>query len=402
MEKIKKLEEISNKLLIPLLFILIFSDYLGNNIHKIFFYFDEIILILITAMILYKLLIKKEKILINKEEKWIAIAYAIIYISGITGNIISGYQKNIMAIIIDGISWLKFLGVYICIINLIKENEKNTIYELLIKLAKSIIIISIAIAILNLFCDFMGDHKYGKFGIPAFTYGGHPYFAAAILACTISILTTDVKKNLKYIICGCILSILTFRTKAYIYVALITLSYILLRKKINFWKISIIAIVMIIIGWGKISYYFLDTTSSRATLLITSFKISRDFFPIGSGLATFGTLQSGENFSKAYEVYQLNYRYGFLPNAFSFVTDCGWAGIIGQFGIIGTLCYLFMFYCFGRSIYRFKQTNNMLPFIGIIGYLLISSTNENAFTSNYTIFFAIILAIIVMGYKEKS
>ena len=53
------------------------------------------------------------------------------------------------------------------------------------------------------------------------------------------------------------------------------------------------------------------------------------------------------------------------------------------------------------DIKKTYKAKNLLPIIGLIGYIIISSTNENAFTSNYTVFLAIALAIVVKGYKES-
>ena len=395
------IEKNKKNLLIIVFLIFMFSDYLGDKINQIFCYTDEIILCTMILYYFYNKIKRHKNIQLNNEEEKIIYTFIIIYFSGILGNILSGYQSNIIAIIKDMIINMKFFIPYILMIDIIKNENSSNMKNKITNIAKLAIIVASLIEILNLLCGFMGSIKYGKFGIPALTFGGHPYFSSAIIACATSLLTMDIKKNKQYIIIGLLLSALTFRTKAYLYIALIIFSIIFFRKTIKLWKIIIIFLIMLIIGWNKIEYYFLDPTASRSIMLSTSINIAQKYFPTGSGFATFGSTASGEYYSDAYKIYNLSNRYGFSKTNYSFVTDGGWAGIIGQFGIVGIIGYMYLLYIMIKKI--FKDVKYRIPLIGIFGYLLISSTNENAFTSNYTILYAIVIAILTnIILRERS
>lgn len=398
----KKLNKYNNQILIVFLFTLLFSDYLGNKIHKMFFYTDELLLVILILMLIYKIYRLNGKGVIRKEDKKIIYPYFIIYIFGFLGNILSKYQTSITAIILDSFATMKFFIAFMCTINIINDNNSRNLKELMIKFAKWTIIAATIIECLNLSFGFMGSEKYGKFGLYALTFGGHPYFATATIACATSILTFNIKKNKFYIMFGFILTALTFRTKAYLYIAMMIFSFIFFRKSIKIWKIILIGTILLIIGWNKIEYYFLDPTATRSILLTTSIDIAEHHFPIGSGFATFGSTLSGKYYSKAYEIYKLNTRYGFSPQDYSFITDGGWANIIGQFGIIGLLGYIYMFFNIVIYIYRRNKQKKLLPYIGLLGYMFISSTNENAFTSNYTILYAIVLAILIKKIPKEE
>lgn len=148
---------------------------------------------------------------------------------------------------------------------------------------------------------------------------------------------------------------------------------------------------------------FLDETASRARALKASIQIANDYFPTGSGFASFGTTMSGRYYSKAYEVYGLSERWGFTEEHYGYVSDGGWATIIGQFGYIGTIIFLCMILFFILSIRDrlYGKTRYIVPYIALIGYIFISSTNETAFSSNYAVFYAILLAITVLKTSIK-
>ena len=78
--------------------------------------------------------------------------------------------------------------------------------------------------------------------------------------------------------------------------------------------------------------------------------------------------------------------------------------MIGQFGYLGTIvfCIIIIFLILSLKERIKQNTSNLLPHIALIGYLLISSTNEVAFSSSYAIFYAIILAVIILKQQNKE
>ncbi len=76
-----------------------------------------------------------------------------------------------------------------------------------------------------------------------------------------------------------------------------------------------------------------------------SFQIAFDKFPIGSGPATFCSKASMINYSPVYTQYEMDHKWGFRPeDEVHFYNDTYWAQITGQYGIIGLLLILLIYF----------------------------------------------------------
>ncbi len=215
---------------------------------------------------------------------------------------------------------------------------------------------------------------------------------------------SDYKKNKIWIVLAAILDVLTLRSKAFGYCFLVLLLIIFLRKKISFNKILVAIIGVGAFVWERITYYFFDSTASRSVALTTSIQIMKDFFPVGSGFATYGTVMSGRSYSDAYYVYNLSKKWGFTIENNSFIGDGGLATIIGQFGFLGIIIFI----CSIGVILKLtieiikKNTGKCLDVIALLGYAGISCTNETFFNSDTAVLYAIILAILIKKYKRRE
>lgn len=384
--------------LIIILFFFVFNVVLTRYVSPYFSYIEDGMILVLICIFIVNCIKKRGKIRLEKHEKIIIISYFFIYILGILGNIISGFQSNIFAIMVDMLSWTKFFIGYIGLVNIIKKERAERLYVYLLNLAKFVVIIGLVLEILNLTTSLeLAQKTYAKFGIKAFSLFGHPAFASSIFAGFTALFLLEPKKNKLWIILSLILVAATLRSKSFAFVCLIIYSVLFLRKNINALKILSAIVLIVVVGWSQIQNYFLNINGSRARVLNTSVQIANDYFPIGTGFATFGTMISGQYYSEAYNEYGLNDRWGFREDAYSFVADGGWATMIGQFGYIGTMLFVVMLICLLLSIKRRSNGKNtqLLPYIALIGYLLISSTNEAAFNSNYAVLYAIILAVLV-------
>lgn len=390
-------------IILVLLLLFMFNGAIINT-YPIFAYIDDFAIIAIILATIIKIIKDKGKLRLEKNEKNILLCYILIYMLGILGNISSQFQNNKIAILLDMLSWTKFFIAYICLVNIINPKRVDAYYDYLIKIGKILIIIGVILEILNLFTDIKLVDGYEKYGLKAFSLGGHPAFTSAILAGFTSILLVEPKRNKIWIIFGLLLAAATLRSKAIAYVCLVIYALIFLRKNINIIKILMLGILVIAVGWTQIQYYFLNENATRARALNISLKIATDYFPTGSGFASFGTNMSGKYYSKAYEKYGLSERWGFTEENYSYVSDGGWATIIAQFGYIGTIIFLCMLIFLILSIKDrvYGKNNYIVPYIALIGYVLISSTNETAFSSNYAVFYGILLAIIALKTINKG
>lgn len=107
---------------------------------------------------------------------------------------------------------------------------------------------------------------------------------------------------------------------------------------------AVLAIIAVV-AWEKIEYYFFGGTRTRANpsemfemarpaLYVTSLAILMDYFPFGSGLASFATGASANYYSDTYFEYGLNHVWGLSPGFNQFCTDA-FLPSLAQFGVVG-------------------------------------------------------------------
>jgi hypothetical protein len=381
------------------------SGLLQNYVHPDFSYIDDVFAVFILVLYIGKSFFTR-KTYLNKNEKFSVKLWLILFIAGISGNLLSNYQTIFFAISVDILAWSKLFVVFPCMGVLINYENGNRYYEVVIKYVKLLTVLIFTLVILNLIFHLkLVDSKYDRFGIPAFTFGAHPTFTVALSCGFLSLLLLDYKKNVVWIVLCCIIAMATLRFKAFAYISFILMMIYFVNNKIKIKRryLIITSILCIILVYDQISYYFFNPEAGRAFPLWKSLDIAKVFFPIGSGFATFGTATSGQYYSKAYDIYGLSDSWGFSPDAYTFIGDGGWATVIGQFGIIGFILTIYMIFLIYKSIAIYKPVNmNLLPVLSIFSYLLIASTSELSIASNYSILYAYCLTVIVNKYKYEK
>ena len=161
--------------------------------------------------------------------------------------------------------------------------------------------------------------------------------------------------------------------------------------------LTALCIIVIAVVWKKFSYYYITGNSgtfdpnvaasyARPVLYATSFLILIDYFPMGSGFASFATYASETNYSTLYYEYGLDKIWGLSPSYSSFICDAFYPSL-AQFGFMG----LVLFIAFWRYIYikirffiRMPDKSYSVYFkVGtlFILFILIESTSGNAFTT---------------------
>ena len=160
-----------------------------------------------------------------------------------------------------------------------------------------------------------------------------------------------------------------------------------LLKQINIKHLTMIIsliVVFIAVSWKKFSFYFITGNSdtfdpnvmesfARPVMYLHGVTILFDYFPFGSGLASFASFPSAENYSSLYYEYGLNNIHGLSPDMPDFICDAFYP-TLAQFGIIGVI----LFIAFWVYTYRFLRTmirKNPMQYINqfSIGALIISA-----------------------------
>lgn len=244
---------------------------------------------------------------------------------------------------------------------------------------------------------------------------GHPSnYASAIASLALVYLYTSNNTNKEKIIFICMLAVglLSARSKYYGFFVLATFAILFFSNaknlKFNF-KNSIIALIMIgiilFVAKEKIELYFLQGISAnsekdyiaRFALYATSFQIFKEYFPFGSGLATFGTHASGAYYSNIYKDYEIDGIWGLSKHYPYFISDTYYPSL-AQFGVVGALLFvIFWIYLCKKAYTYFKKTyDSKLTTIVIIisGYFAIENIADATFTSNRGLFFMMFLGLV--------
>ena len=376
-------------------------QYVLQEYIQIFQYFDEFIAILFFPIFIVYVIKKQGKIKIDKKDIIIASCLLGVVIIGLFSNCLYGYQET-KYIVSDIIVFLKFFLVYF-LTKIIFTNGLGEFNRKISANIKTITFILFILSILNYVFKFLpfGMERFGMKSNQLFF--GHPTVLAAMTSMLmLNLLAFGYKLNKSFYITiamQMLLIISTFRTKAiaFVIVAIVLMVYVLkLRKKIKIINIALLIVLCCIIGYKQIVFYFSQDNTARASLLSTSFEIANDYFPFGTGFATYGSYFSGVNYSPIYEMYGIDNVFGLSQENPAFMSDSFWPMLLGQFGYLGTLLYLICILLIFISIqekYSLENKNLYLAKILALVYLLISSTSESAFVNPIAIPFAIILAL---------
>lgn len=184
------------------------------------------------------------------------------------------------------------------------------------------------------------------------------------------------------------------------------------KVKMNFKTMSIFLLILLGVCWvakEKLELYFVQTLTgeekdllARFVLYTTSVDILHDYFPFGSGLASFATHASGLYYSALYPKYGIDGVWGLSRNGWYFVADTYYPSL-AQFGIVGIgLFILFWIYIFRKSFLLLYKTNNMQYFvISILAvcFLFIENVADASFTSNRGLFMMLFLGLLMSEQK---
>ena len=138
-------------------------------------------------------------------------------------------------------------------------------------------------------------------------------------------------------------------------------------------------------------------------LYATAPQILIDYFPFGSGFASFGTFSSGVYYSSIYSKYGIDGVWGMSKDHYNFIADTYYPSL-AQFGIVGIILYItFWIYILMKAIKFHKRTYNMKCLsmvLMIIGFFIIEGTTDSTFTTHRGFFVLMLLGLILSDLKN--
>ena len=379
-------------------------------------YLDEIIIIFIIGIGIYKVFKNKK---ISRFSLLILILIFIFSFVGLFSGIINS-KFNIKDGIMSCFLTIKFWLLLITILNMdIKEKEKNIIFQSVFFVEKIVILF----AIFNIL--FLNSYKrifpnsfitYRFHIVSVCSLFNHPgKYGWFMLFCAIARFSKYVEnkkniKNLKISIIDCLFAILSMRTKVILGVFLCLTVYLIFIDSKNYKKIFKNIIIsclccLIIVGFFSevlrntyITYYTDKSAPSvRQELKKASFKIAKEYSPLGVGFGKFGSWYASLNYSEYYFKYGLNKMYGITPENTSYAQDTFWPSILGETGYVGLLLYFIMIYLVFSRLKKYAKLKTINKDIYLFAFLaliqsLVESFGGASFSGPPQYFF---LAIII-------
>ena len=250
--------------------------------------------------------------------------------------------------------------------------------------------------------------------------------AAIIMALIYLLCGNYTQKDKVIFIAIAAISLLSGRSKAYGFFVIAAFLVLYLNKdfelKFNFKNTSLLLIVLgltTVVAWDKINLYFIqggfgagrDTQDlyARMALYYFSTSIFHDYFPFGSGFATYATVTSGQYYSHIYNDYGLDILYGLTENNPKFIADTYYPAL-AQFGVVGVVLFFsFWIIIAVKALKSFINPINIKYFtitMLIIAFFLIECTSDATITHNRGIFVMMILGLSLrqmqMTYIESQ
>ena len=394
----KKYDRLKNIILVIMFYILIFQNAL-ENYFKAFGILDEAISLILLLYGIYMIIFNSKKVKIDKHNVQIIICSIVIGAIGLTGNMIYKYQETI-PLIKDGIALFKGIITYICVPMFFMDLKVSDYLEIINKHLK-IISVSVLILVLGNFIFDIFPHYEIRFGIKSQQiFFSHPTYLASFSALLVGLLSVNLKKhkeNKIYIFISLIILTTTLRFKAIAFIPIYMYMFyivIIKERKLQIKDIVILCILGGIFAATQIREYVQNPDWARSALSITSLKIGKDHFPIGTGFGTYASWVSGESYSKIYDIYGLNKVWGLSSDFYWFVADTFWPMIIGQFGFIGLAIYTFIIYKIYRNI---KNNDNLYYYFGqilLLLYLLVLSVAEASFSGPIVVMYMVFIGLL--------
>ncbi len=377
---------------------------------KIFEYFDEIIFFLAITILIPTFLFKRK-------QKLIFFMIGVFVIYSITFSLLFGVSDNVLTISLQTIISIKFFIILLAFIELFKNH-----YKTLNKFFLFMIGFAVLGLLIHLFFGIKFNHWVGisAFARPDIRYVGfftHPNHLAYLMVLYVGYILNKkytISQALSFrdlikIIGSLIIIILTDSRTAMLAIGILLFAFYWMFFKNNYK----IILNIIFFGFMGVLYVFfytnllnsiieninqtLDLTSHyiRGNMIYLSGLIFLDYFPIGTGAATFGSLLSDD---KVYALYGQADRY-YFANEMG-IYDSNIASIVGEYGFIGIIFFFFFFYYLITHLKSFTLSKTLIVPL-IVVFLFYSITNPMLTNNLYTILTSIILVLFVTGHGYK-
>ncbi|MDR1380577.1 MAG: O-antigen ligase domain-containing protein [Tannerella sp.] len=391
-----------NLTVFTLIFGVMFYDVI-NNLG--FSYVDEICAVLLALLFGYKVIHTKTWEF-NRLFLFVlgVFVFYLIYSIAIHANTTS-------AILTDFTIQLKPYLAFFCVYAIhprLTENQRKIIRQLIILCSLYVLLVGVAY------------HIYYEVIKYTFAHMSRLATASSVLA-LLYLYCSDYTKNDKIIFILLLsLGILSGRSKHFGLFAICLLMMIYFndsfKMKLSVRNTTFILITLafaLFVAREKIYYYFItggfgdgrtaNDLYARMALYFFSLRIFTDYFPFGSGFASYATHTSGMDYSPIYAKYGMQNMHGLTREDPAFIADTYFPAL-AQFGVAGAaLFFIFWIYLAWKAIRAYQRDCRKEATIAliIVIFFMIECTTDSTLTHNRGMFIMMILGLLFSDMHAK-
>lgn len=333
--------------------LMILSDLLVNVGPGFLGYIDEMVTVVCLLLI-------GKKLIEGKIRVWIYYGFLIgVVLIGLLGNVVWGVQPKLSIAFTDLFLFIKPYIIMLYFHITLNEYRADKIYKSMMQIAKLLIIIMAVFSIVTLIVPLGMRTERGSYQFLGGFSGGTSWWT--ILFCAVISSNPENHRTFYYLLSALIiiqsgsgLGILALALAVLIYF------FIEVQKKFHWYYLLLIIPLCLFVGKNEIIEYLLNTNAPRHLLFYYAFITANTFFPLGAGFATYGSTTAISNYSKLYDMYGFERRWGMSRDFHPFLMDSYFPQIIGQFGYIGSFLYAcFIFVMIQKFIFKIADKNCM-------------------------------------------
>lgn len=311
-------------------------------------YFDQYDELFVASLALIGL---AKNTIAQKDDRSISILLGGYILLGLISNTFSNLTSNYASIAIDLFTSIKHIIAFLFIKTVFSTETKNEIVRRLFPIAKLYIIATAVFAVISQAApsNLTGEIRYGIRSF-RFIYEFHIPFGCTVIAASLIIAakSTRPETRITYAIIALIPLVCTTKGVVYIYIATLATQFLFVsQRRLQIRHYLVIVAILIPVLSYQIDNYLLKSQSPRIQFIITANDVAIDYFPLGSGFATFGGEQARIHYSKLYYKYGFHNRWGMAPiipgeskTPGQFLNDNYIPMILAQTGFIGIILYL--------------------------------------------------------------
>lgn len=359
---------------------------------------DELILLGLFAYTVLNI-----RILINKDFLLLIVWVFFLAIGGIS-SAIYGYQSVVPTFSDFFFAVNRFMVGYWALV-IYCDKKKCNISQALLPVAKFVVLLLFVLAVHDIFMTPFfpkGDFRYVTETI-MLMYQHQTFLSSAGIALLIFLGYCNKKNDLlAYMLMISFVVLMAFRGKGVAFLVVYWGIYIcvLIFKDVKLLPlVTVGGILAVFAGFKQFMTYYGNNNQPRAIMFRDSIQLMLEHFPFGTGYATYGSIMATNYYSVLYRKLGYNNYYGLSEAYSSYLTDGFWPSVLGQFGFVGTILFLFVVGIYIKKSVDVFVINRRkgVAMLAIMIYMIIISLAETSFFGPVSL-----LYFMLFGIFEKE